>query len=156
MQNNTFSLYTNIAYIDYKGVRLWVNALLIEDKIERTDSLLDNRQLRGLGFYPVHVFTIWLDPQADIEFYRYDQGRLKMISHDGSILSLEADLVLKTKDRDGREIVLRIAPSDLRNRELKAIKDLTYPISQDVLDSSIEKFWQAPNRPYIQYGPVNR
>lgn len=109
-----WKLITNVSFADCGGVRAWCHALLIDMKGRDGFFNEEIRQIRGLTYGGLPVFTIWIDPKSEIEFFD-SSGSAVLLSHDGKAYDL-GGIVVRAKGRDGKQVDIGLGIDNFRGK----------------------------------------
>lgn len=104
-----FTVITNMSHVDIGGARLWCHALIVDNEARDGLGTKDLRQIRGSTWGGLDVFTIWIDPGAEISFRDHEGGQFVMMSDDGNY-NLDSATILVVDGKD----VLGISQDDHR------------------------------------------
>lgn len=95
----TWTLLTNIMYADIKelkAMKMWCNGILIDN--DKTKGLSEGnyiRQLKGLSWGGLSVFTLWIDPYGEVTFEDNKGGKVVMLQDNGETLPLDSSICIK-------------------------------------------------------------
>ena len=94
-----FTVITNISHVDYQGSRLWCHAIIIDNEPRDGLGKKDLRQIRGSTWGGLNVFTIWINPVAEVSFRDHKGGHMIMMSDNGNY-NLDAATILVIDGKD--------------------------------------------------------
>jgi hypothetical protein len=148
MTKMTWTYITNVRYVDYHA-RLWCHAVLIDN--EPRKGLFDQpmRQIRGQTWGGLDVFTIWIDPEAEVSLSDEKGGHFVMLSDDG-MYNMDGGLRIEIGDID----LLFVSPDDYR-QPIKIEKVDHVPFGDEV-DRRLLKFSGGTAYPRIVWTHIRK
>lgn len=108
-----WKLVTNVGFADYRDARMWCHAFLI-DMEGRKGFGDDIRQMRGLTYGGMPVFTVWIDTSSPVEI-KDAEGNAVLMSNDGNTYNL-GGLIVSAKGRDGAPVVVGLGIDDFKGK----------------------------------------
>ena len=152
MANLNYKIVGNLSHVRTKdGMQLSVAYLLIDQHPEehRSGDFGHVRQLRGYNWGGMHVFTVWIKHEDELEITGAESNT-KLISHDGTMKDIgptgvltigEFKCSLVKSDMD-QPFVLEDCPCEINDPEQFLGK--------------VEAFYKAPYIPVTVHVPVKR
>lgn len=127
-----YKLITNVGFADYGDARMWCHALLID--MEAHEGLGDGiRQIRGLTYGGMPVFTLWIEPDSPIEI-KDAKGDTILLSNDGNAYDL-GGVVVSANGRDGKPLTVRLSIDNFRGKVvIEDVEQTGCPFGDEVDD----------------------
>lgn len=134
---------TNVGFVDFFGVRLWCNAIII-DEPTRDGRGGDIRQIRGLTWGGMDVFTMWISPpESEVEIIDAKGGRLIMMSNDGNNYNMDSGIIIKAGKQEIK------AYQDDYKKPISIERNVAPVPFGDVVDEEILKYSGGINYPRV-------
>lgn len=148
MDGQKDALLLNVGHVDYHGARLWCHAVYI-DRLGKKLADTPSRQIRGLTYGGMPVFTCWLNPDDSVEVEALDGGKMLLLSHDGNTHPLDGGALVRV---NGVATLAVLADDFRRPVEVRAWPD-RQPFG-DELDELILPYCGGSNYPRPAWQPI--
>jgi hypothetical protein len=135
-----YTRITNVSHVEAHGAKLWAHYILIDKAFDpATARSLQARQICGYSNGGIHVFTYWIDPQAEVQIADNDTGGVLMMREDKDPISLGSGVRITVGD-----LVLDVAVQD--HDQPMDITEISVDMCPHgpAVDEEILKYYDAP------------